>query len=393
VTYRDHATYCSFPVRSPRDGGSLLAPLCPPPRLVPTKSNRSHQGNDKGNHKGNHKGKTKESRPQTSYPSSEEAMKEGMGSQSGPLLVLARPSASCLLFSSLSCLSRVLTPTSHCAPSSAGVGTHLPTSVAERKSSTAWLHLALARSRILNGPSSSQSPSAPSPTESSAGPSSGGSFEGVLLRLCPVRHRQNLAMGWFPMACISCWPPACSPAPGFSPLLLRDLPREMRGILGGPSAALRTDPNTAAIPPRGRQAVPQRAWPIPWLSRPQGNPCVLGHQISMMMSGLAVRSARDVLRGLDRIHLAGTRFLRGHALDGGLGIREDRDHRRRRLAAMGSGFQPHGADDNYKRATVRNTPSASSLTSPSAASYRQPPSLSRPRRGGSRAALHPPLQR
>jgi len=43
--------YSPFPVRCPRSGGSLQAPLCPPPRPVPRRSAASHQGDHKGNAK------------------------------------------------------------------------------------------------------------------------------------------------------------------------------------------------------------------------------------------------------------------------------------------------------------------------------------------------------
>ena len=49
ATYLDHgeSMYSPFPVRCPRNGGSLQAPLCPPPRPVPRRFD-AHQGNYKG---------------------------------------------------------------------------------------------------------------------------------------------------------------------------------------------------------------------------------------------------------------------------------------------------------------------------------------------------------
>jgi len=53
ATYGDHGEnmYSPFPVRYPRSGGSLQAPLCPPPRPVPRRSTASHQGDHKGKDK------------------------------------------------------------------------------------------------------------------------------------------------------------------------------------------------------------------------------------------------------------------------------------------------------------------------------------------------------
>jgi len=49
TTYLDHGEvmYSPFPVRCPRDGGTLQAPLCPPPRPVPRRCD-AHQGDYKG---------------------------------------------------------------------------------------------------------------------------------------------------------------------------------------------------------------------------------------------------------------------------------------------------------------------------------------------------------
>jgi len=60
ATYLDHGEimYSLFPVRCPRSGGTLQAPLCPPPRPVPRKC-VAHQRNDKG------KGKRKREREET----------------------------------------------------------------------------------------------------------------------------------------------------------------------------------------------------------------------------------------------------------------------------------------------------------------------------------------
>jgi len=61
ATYLDHGEimYSPFPVRCPRSGGTSQAPLCPPPRHVPRRSD-AHQGNDKG--KETRTGKEKENK-------------------------------------------------------------------------------------------------------------------------------------------------------------------------------------------------------------------------------------------------------------------------------------------------------------------------------------------
>jgi len=58
ATYLDHGEimYSPFPVRCPRSGGTLQAPLCPPPRPVPRR-NDAHQGNDTRKEKRREKGK------------------------------------------------------------------------------------------------------------------------------------------------------------------------------------------------------------------------------------------------------------------------------------------------------------------------------------------------
>ena len=136
-----------FPVRCPRSGGTLQAPLCPPPRPVP-RSRGTHQGKftketaaeRKDLDKGNDKGK-RDSSPNYS-PSPADTMKGGVGRNSGGSSPTpnspAAPSSSAyaLRSSSRSRRSRsshsdTSLPTS---PSSPG-GTSLPTSVVERKSS------------------------------------------------------------------------------------------------------------------------------------------------------------------------------------------------------------------------------------------------------------------
>jgi hypothetical protein len=59
----------------------------------------------------------------------------------------------------------------------------------------------------------------------------------------------------------------------------------------------------------------------------------------MVISGLALRN-RNVLPGLDCVHLAGARFLRGHALDGRLGVCEARDPLPGSLSPCGSFQRP-----------------------------------------------------
>ena len=129
--------------RCPRKGGSLQALICPPPRPVPRRQ-RAHQGNNKGN------GEVKEakSRPRlslllfrTGHEGGRLGGRSGRSSSSAP-----SSSTSRLPSSSFSLRSRCShSDASFCACSSAGAGTRPPTSVVERKSSTAWLHLPSAR--------------------------------------------------------------------------------------------------------------------------------------------------------------------------------------------------------------------------------------------------------
>jgi hypothetical protein len=85
------------------------------------------------------------------YSSSADAMKAGVGRNSDSSTSAPSSSASALLSSHLSLLSRSShSDASLCASSSAGAGTRLPTSVVARKSSTALLHLSSAsRSRTF----------------------------------------------------------------------------------------------------------------------------------------------------------------------------------------------------------------------------------------------------
>jgi len=54
ATYGDHDEdmYSSVPIRCPRSGGTLLAPLCPPPRPVPRRRDTHLRKYDKGSDKG-----------------------------------------------------------------------------------------------------------------------------------------------------------------------------------------------------------------------------------------------------------------------------------------------------------------------------------------------------
>ena len=94
--------------------------------------------------------RTKEIDPR-SHSSSADAMKEGVGRNSGSSPSAPSLSSSALLSSSLSLRSRSShSDASLCASSSASAGTRLPTSVVDRKSSTALLHLSSAsRSRTF----------------------------------------------------------------------------------------------------------------------------------------------------------------------------------------------------------------------------------------------------
>ena len=126
-------TFCPVPVRCPRDGGMLQAPLCPPPRPVPRKNKCAPRRS--------HKKEPKERQP-VPCSSSADAMKEGVWRNSGSSTLAPSSSASTLRpsFRSL-CSQSSHSDTS--LPTSSLAGTSLPTSVVERKSSTAWV--------VLNG--------------------------------------------------------------------------------------------------------------------------------------------------------------------------------------------------------------------------------------------------
>jgi hypothetical protein len=83
---------------------------------------------------------------QRSHSSSSDAIKAGVGRNSGSSTLAPFPSASALLSSFRSLRSRSShSDASLCASSSSGAGTRLPTSVVDRKSSTALLHVSSAR--------------------------------------------------------------------------------------------------------------------------------------------------------------------------------------------------------------------------------------------------------
>jgi len=138
-----------FPVRSPRSGGTLQAPLCPPPRPVPGSCD-AHQGNDKGERSECEKQRrmTKESAPRACQAVPADAMKSGVGRNSGVPSPsgFSAPASCSSSHSRTSCSDTALT-----ASSSSSAGTRLPTSVVKRKPSTARPHLSSAkRSRTFH---------------------------------------------------------------------------------------------------------------------------------------------------------------------------------------------------------------------------------------------------
>jgi len=75
--------YSPFPVRSPCGGGSLQAPLCPPPRPVPRRC-EAYQGNYKERRASvTDRGKKRQEKGPSPYPVPADAMKSGVGRNSG----------------------------------------------------------------------------------------------------------------------------------------------------------------------------------------------------------------------------------------------------------------------------------------------------------------------
>jgi len=201
-------------------------------------------------------------------------MKEGVGRNGG----CSSPSAQLL---GLRSSSRSRSPRSSHSdaslPASSSAGTSLPTSVVERKSSTAWLHLISEEAPDLE-------PALPPPAflprlcpqDLLRGPPLRAHLEEAIPCLRPVPAPRALSArrrtSWnypqprcrasaYSASCTSSWRPA-----RLCRLLLGDL---SLGVCGGsgkrcpPSA-----PSTLAIPRRGRQAPPLPAWPIRRPSRP-----------------------------------------------------------------------------------------------------------------------------
>jgi hypothetical protein len=122
------------PVRCPPKGGTLLAPLFPPPR--PSQE-------DRGITRAIAKEKQRKVKGKSPRTPTLPQRKEGVGRKSGCSPPPApSSSASCRRSSSLSLRSRSShSDASLCASSSTKAKTNLPTSVVEKKSSTARLHL------------------------------------------------------------------------------------------------------------------------------------------------------------------------------------------------------------------------------------------------------------
>jgi len=129
-----------FPVCSPYGGGSLQAPLCPPPILSRDKVATPNE---------NDKGENKRHARSVPYSSPASAMNGGVQRDSGsfsPSLILSLAPGASASASHSSCRSRHFwsshSNTSLAASSSFfRSGTSLPTSVEERKSSTTYPHL------------------------------------------------------------------------------------------------------------------------------------------------------------------------------------------------------------------------------------------------------------
>jgi len=139
-----------FPVRSPRGGGSLQAPLCPPPGLSPEIGDAPKEID---------KGENKRHARSVPYSSPAAAMNGGVGRNSGsstPSLISSPAPGASASPSHSSCRyhrSRSSHSDTSLAASSSFFrgGTSLPTSVEERKSSTACPHLSSAiRSRTVH---------------------------------------------------------------------------------------------------------------------------------------------------------------------------------------------------------------------------------------------------
>jgi len=116
-------------------------PLCPPPRPVPRRYD-AHQSNHKGK-KSEQEKEPKNARP-ASFPSYANAVKEGVGRNSGSSPPAPSSSAFALL-SSFRSLRSLRSHSDTSLPASPSDGASLLKSVVERKSSPAWLHLPLAR--------------------------------------------------------------------------------------------------------------------------------------------------------------------------------------------------------------------------------------------------------
>ena len=128
--------YSPFPGRSPREAAQCKLPLCPPPR--PSRRRKfAHQGNKQM--------KRQRKDAPVPYSSPADARKCGVGRNSGSSSA-PNASASALLSSSRSLLSRSSHSDASLPASASAAGTTLPTSVDMRNRSSAWLHLWSAKS-------------------------------------------------------------------------------------------------------------------------------------------------------------------------------------------------------------------------------------------------------
>jgi len=130
-SWRNYVQSFSYPLS--HSGGTLLAPFCPPPRPVPRYD--THQGNYKRDDKRSRKMK------KGICPSPAAAIKSGVGRNGGG----SSPISSSAPAPCSSSHSRSSSSDTTLTAYSSSAGTRLPTSVDERKSSRAWLHLPSAR--------------------------------------------------------------------------------------------------------------------------------------------------------------------------------------------------------------------------------------------------------
>jgi len=161
--------YSPFPVCCPRSGGTLQAPLCPPPRPVPRRCD-SHQGNYKRN-KSEHEGRRKEHRRSTVQRLNRSCGRHEVGGRqeqwSPPSTRLLRPRS--LLVQPLPHLRL-----RHRAHGVLLLGRHSPSHIRGGEGVQYRPPAPFGRPGSSTGSPTSQSPSAPPPTVFSAGPSTQG---------------------------------------------------------------------------------------------------------------------------------------------------------------------------------------------------------------------------